>query len=171
MSVPIQEQIQGPVGPDLGCREDQSLGTVRTTVRAFQGLSSQAPASHRIRLERGPESGCSEDQIHVPVSNSVRRTWCHMSSYQRDAPSQILYLWSNVVSLQDDHLLQPVPGSHAHGLQGEPTLQTLYLCSHIHSLHSDAPPQNHYLGLQSIVSRVIPTPDTVPWGIYPEFSR
>ena len=71
MSVPIQEQIQGPLGPDLGCREDQSLGTVRTTVRAFRGLSSQAPASHRIRLERGPESGCSEDQIQTnqdPVS-------------------------------------------------------------------------------------------------------
>ena len=76
MSVPIQEQIQGPVGPDLGCREDQSLGTVRTTVRAFQGLSSQAPASHRIRLERGPESGSSEVSIvfHEDQSRATVRT-------------------------------------------------------------------------------------------------
>ena len=83
--------------------------------------------------------------------------------------SQILYLWSNVISLQDDHLPHPVPESHIHSLQGELTLQTLYLCSHIHSLYSDAPPQNHYLGSQSIVSRVIPTPDTLPWSIHPEF--
>ena len=139
----------GPIGPHLGYREDQNQGTVRTTVRAFRGLSSQAPASHRIRLERGPESGCSEDQIHVPVSNSVRHTWCHMSSCQRDAPSQILYLWSNVVSLQDDHLPHPVLG-------------------HTSTVSRVNPPSRPCTcGYTSTVSTVMPIPRTITWSHNP----
>ena len=116
--------------------------------------------SNSVRLQWGQESSPSQvkrqaivKQRSPHIPEDVPGVTCPVARVM--PPSQILYLWSNVVSLQDDHLLQPVPGSHAHGLQGEPTLQTLYLCSHIHSLHSDAPPQNHYLGLQSIVSRVI----------------
>ena len=96
--------------------------------------------------------------------------------------SQILYLWSNVISLQDDHLPHPIPGSHVHSLQGEPALQTLYLCSYIYNLYSDSPPQNHYLGVTihslqsdpnaihctlehtSRVSRVIPHSQTLYLG-------
>ena len=50
--MPIQEQIQGPVIPDLDCREDQSWGTVRTTVRAFRGPESGPSKSKNQAGER-----------------------------------------------------------------------------------------------------------------------
>ena len=150
---------------------------MRTTVRAFQGLSSQAPANHRIRLERGPESGHSEDQIHVPVSNSVRLQWGQESSpsqVKRQAivkqrsphipedvpgvtcpvarvmpPSQILYLWSNVVSLQDDHLPHPVLG-------------------HTSTVSRVNPPSRPCTcGYTSTVSTVMPIPRTITWSHNP----
>ena len=55
--------------------------------------------------------------------------------------SKTLFLGSNVCSFQGDHLPDPVPGSRIHSLQSKPTLQNLYLVSHIHSLQGDTPPR------------------------------
>lgn len=64
VSVPIQEQIQGPVGPDLCCREDQSQGT-----RPESGSSENqlGPSRTRVRPQQVKESGWREDQSQVVV--------------------------------------------------------------------------------------------------------
>ena len=70
--MPIQDQIQGPIGPDLGYRKDQNQGTVRTS----QGLS-RTRVSHMSTVSRvtPPPRPC---------------TWDHMFTVPRVTISLIL---------------------------------------------------------------------------------
>ena len=138
---------------------------------------SQGLSRTRVRAQQVKESGWREDQIHVPVSNSVRLQWGQESSpsqVKRQAivrqrsphipedvpgvtrpvarvmpPSQILYLWSNVISLQDDHLPDPVLG-------------------HTSTVSRVNPPSRPCTcGYTSTVSTVMPIPRTITWSHNP----